>query len=252
MKLSIEFNKLAEYFDTPGRESPHAIRTNHSIEQILRKYKVKTVLDLACGTGSQAFYLAKRGYEVTGADISLDLVRIASSKARKEKMRMKMLHGDMRDIKVGSFDAIITIFNAVGFLTKKGFEKAMRNIHSNLNNNGLYVFDIFNVKCKENWTDAWSETRIFPNIRLHKVQRCKLDRKTGLLWSCDVFTVQKGSNKPEIFKQRYALQGYTAEDLRAMLNRNGFKTLGQYDIDGSKFLDKKSGSILTVARKQLL
>lgn len=96
MKLSIEFNKLAEYFDTPGRESPHAIRTNRSIEQILRKYKVKTVLDLTCGTGMQAFYLAKRGYEVTGADISSELVRIASSKARKEKMRMKFLHGDAR------------------------------------------------------------------------------------------------------------------------------------------------------------
>lgn len=49
----------------------------------------------------------------------------------------------MRDIKVGSFDAVITIFNAVGYLTKKGFEKAMRNIYNNLNNNGLYVFDIF-------------------------------------------------------------------------------------------------------------
>jgi SAM-dependent methyltransferase len=44
------------------------------------------------------------------------------------------------------FDAVITIFNAVGHLTKSGFEKAIRNIHRNLNAGGIYVFDILNLE----------------------------------------------------------------------------------------------------------
>ncbi len=35
-----------------------------------------------------------------------------------------------------------------------------------------------------------------------------------------------------------------------MLARNGFKVLGQYSIDGSKFSEQKTERILTVARKQ--
>ena len=51
----------------------------------------------------------------------------------------------MRTINVGNFDAAITIFNAVGHLTKAGFSKTMRNIHRNLNDEGIYIFDILNL-----------------------------------------------------------------------------------------------------------
>ena len=46
---------------------------------------------------------------------------------------------------VGQFDAVITIFNAVGHLTKQDFKKAIQNIYTNLNDRGLYVFDIYNL-----------------------------------------------------------------------------------------------------------
>jgi hypothetical protein len=50
----------------------------------------------------------------------------------------------MRTLKIGLFDAVITISNAVGHLTKAGFEKAMRSINKNLKEGGIYIFDIFN------------------------------------------------------------------------------------------------------------
>lgn len=46
------------------------------------------------------------------------------------------------------------------------------------------------------------------------------------------------------------LQLYTAEELQDMLLRNGFKVLGQYGIDGSKFSEKKTERIATVAQKR--
>jgi len=46
------------------------------------------------------------------------------------------------------------------------------------------------------------------------------------------------------------LQLYTAKELKGMLIRNGFKVLGQYGIDGSKFSSKQTERIVTVAKKQ--
>ena len=109
----------------------------------VKRDQVKTVLDMTCGTVSQVFYLAEHGYEVVGSDFSPALIQIARDKAVKIGKQITFITGDMREISVGKFDAVITIFNAIGHLTKADFEKALQNIHANLKNYGMYIFDNF-------------------------------------------------------------------------------------------------------------
>jgi hypothetical protein len=52
-----------------------------------------------------------------------------------------------------------------------------------------------------------------------------------------------------MINNKFSLQIYKAGEFREMLSCNGFKTLGQYGIDGSKFAKNKTTSILTVAQK---
>ncbi len=250
--LPIEYKKLPEYFDAHNT-SDGTDAKNGVIEGLLKKHNVHTVLDLTCGTGSQVFFLDARGYQCTGSDFSPDLIKMAKAKARKEKRDIPFLDGDMRTISVGTFDAVITIFNAVGHLTKAGFSKAMKNVHRNLKNGGIYVFDIFNL---EAMTDAvvadfaYSLEKKINGAHVYSVQCSTIDRNKGLLTSYDTYVVQKNAEKPECFKNTFALQLYTAAELREMLAKNGFETLGQYGMDGKEFLEKKTISILTVARKK--
>ncbi|MES2677429.1 MAG: class I SAM-dependent methyltransferase [Pseudomonadota bacterium] len=249
--LPLEYKKLPQYFDAHNICDDTDLK-NSVVEKLLKKHKVKTVLDLTCGTGSQVFFLAKRGYKVVGADFSPALLEIARGKAKKEKMSLKFIDGDMRTIKVGSFDAAITMFNAVGHLTKSGFEKAMRNIHGNLKDGGIYVFDIFNLEAmNDKVVSDFSihSHRIVGDTQIHNVQCSTIDRKNGFLTSYDNCTIQKNADKPVRINNKFSLQIYTAKELRDMLARNGFKTLDHFGIDGSKFLEKKSTSILTVAKK---
>jgi len=213
---------------------------------------VQTVLDLTCGTGSQVFFLAKRDYKCVGGDISPALLEIARTKAHNEKIDVKFIDGDMRTLKVGKFDAVITIFNAIGHLTKVGFVKAMKNIHQNLKSGGIYVFDILNL---EAMTDtvvsdlAYCVHKKFNDSQMYIVQYSTIDRNNGHLTSYDNYIVQKNAANPERFSHKFSLQIYTAQELREMLAKNGFETIGQYAMDGSEFLEKKSLNILTVARK---
>ncbi len=249
--LPLEYKKLPEFFDAHNIGDDTDAK-NAVIEKLLQKHKIKTVLDLTCGTGSQVFFLAKRGYEIAGADFSPDLLKIAREKAKKAKLDLKFIDGDMRLIKVGSFDAVITMFNAVGHLTKLGFEKAMRNINKNLKDDGIYMFDIFNL---EAMTDevvsnfSMHRHKKLNDTQLHSVQCSTIDRKNGFLTSYDNHTLQKNADKPIRINNKFSLQIYTAKELREMLTRNGFKTLDQFGIDGSKFSEKKSTSILTIAQK---
>jgi ubiquinone/menaquinone biosynthesis C-methylase UbiE len=244
------YNKEAMHYDALNEENSKL--SNRTIEKTLKKYRVKTVLDLTCGTGSQVFWLAKHGYEVIGSDINTNMLKIAKNKAKKEKLGIKFCKGDIRSTRIGKFDAVITIFNSVGHLTKLDFEKAIRNIHENLNDGGLYIFDIFNLSylMKDNritnLTIDWQKT--VGDTKVRDIQYSTID-KNGVLASYTTSFVQKGPNKPRISRSTQTLQVYTSNQLREMLIKNGFKVLSQCGIDGSRFSESNTEHIVTIAKK---
>ncbi len=245
------YNQSAGSYDAFNEKM--SATTNHVLEKLLKKYKVKSVLDLTCGTGSQVLWLAGRGFEVTGSDINAKMLQIARAKAAKEKLHVKLLKGDMRTAKVGIFDAAITIFNAVGHLTKSDFEKAMQSIHANLKKGGLYIFDINNLTYLRNEDQITTLTidwqKRVGDTTLREVQYSTID-ENGILASYTTAMEQKGTGRPKVVRSAQTLQVYTAKELKKMLERNHFKILAQYGIDGEKFVENKSDRILTVAKKQ--
>ncbi len=240
-------------FEAALDDSPNAIATNKLITNILKKHKAKSVLDLTCGTGSQVFWLLDRGFQVVGSDISRGMLGIAKKKAKLAKKSVKLLHGDMRTQKVGQFDAVITIFNAIGHLTKKDFAKTMRNVHANLNVGGIYIFDILNLnyvnqddnilKMSYEWLKKEGDTT------LRTIQHSILDDR-GILVSYTTLYSQKGKNRLKTSNSIATLQLYTANELKTMLSGNGFQVLTQIGMDGKKFSDKKTERILTIAKKK--
>lgn len=244
------YNKEAASYDAFNENNSRPL--NQLIEKILKERGVKTVLDLACGTGSQVFWLAKQGYEVIGADINSSMLKIAKDKAKNEKLRLKFIKGDMRSLKVGEFDAVITIFNAVGHLTKLDFEEAMRNVYRNLKEGGLYIFDILNLgylldgnnitKLTIDWQEIVGDTKV------REIQYSTVSEE-GILASYDTYYEQKEHSNPKITKSSQTLQVYSAKQLKEMLLKNGFKVIDQCNIDGSEFIEHTSERILTIAMK---
>lgn len=248
--LPIEYQKMPKYFDAHNINEQTEIK-NALIACLLRKQNVQTILDMTCGTGSQVFYLAERGFKVIGSDFSPALLDIARAKAKEANRPVIFVDGDMRTLKIGKFDAVITIFNAIGHLTKADFEKTLKNIKANLKNNGVYIFDIFNLQVITDKVIDDFKMDIESTIheeRIHNVQHSELDKEKGLLISHDQYTIYKKGHKPEVHTNSFRLQLYTAKELRTILNRNGFEIVTQYDMDGNNFIADKSLSILVVAK----
>lgn len=247
------YNTHSKYEALFHEDSSNENITNLSIEKILKKYRVNTVLDMTCGTGSQVFWLLKQGYQVVGSDISPGMLKIAKQKARQEKLEVEFHQGDMRNIEVGLYDAVVTIFNAVGHLTKAHFEKTMRNVYNSLHNEGIYIFDILNLNYVNHGDNisklSLERIKACKDAKIRKIQHSIIDGK-GILTSYTTFYTQKKSGRLKTSNIIATLQLYTAKELKEMLARNGFKVLGQYGIDGSRFLEQKTERILTVARKE--
>ncbi len=108
--------------------------------------KVKTVLDLGCGTGGHAILLARRGYSVTGVDRSEDMLRIAREKAEKAGVKINFVLGDITKLKLDRrFDAVISMFAVMGYqTTNEALAGACRAARAHLVKNGTFLFDCWN------------------------------------------------------------------------------------------------------------
>lgn len=245
------YDKESKHYDAFNEDNSKVI--NQFIEQILAKYRVKSVLDLSCGTGSQVFCLEKRGFDVVGVDINAAMLKIAKSKARQAKKKINFLEGDMRTTNVGDFDAVLTIFNAIGHLTKKDFEKTLKNVCANLKDGGIYIFDIFNLHYlleSDNITKLTIDVQKKSGNAIAREIQYSTINQSGVLASYDIYHEQIGNQKPKITTAYQTLQVYSSRQLKEMLNKNGFNVLKQCDIDGKRLSEYKTQRILTIARKQ--
>jgi SAM-dependent methyltransferase len=210
---------------------------NPALTRILRGHGTKSVVDFACGTGSQVLWLASRGFRVTGVDISPAMLKIARRKSRRADLR----RGDMRTARVGTFDAALTISNAVGHLTRRDFERAMRNIRGNLAPGGLYVFDIYNLEWLRRRGNLEKLTIDWIADGIRHVQYSTLDSQ-GVLTSFT--TVMTGAR---VSRNVSTLQLYTARELKIMLRRNGFGRMRCLGVNGAPFSRTRTDRLLAVA-----
>ncbi len=66
------------------------------IEKKINFDKSKKILDIGCGTGRHSIELAKRGYKVTGIDLSESQLKRAKEKTGKEKVNVNFIRADAR------------------------------------------------------------------------------------------------------------------------------------------------------------
>jgi len=104
------FEEYAEYYDILYQDKDYEAECDF-LEQIFARYAqhpVRTILDLGCGTGGHALPLARRGYEVTGVDLSEHMLERARQKAAEAGLAISFHQGDIRSLNLGcTFDAVI-------------------------------------------------------------------------------------------------------------------------------------------------
>jgi SAM-dependent methyltransferase len=112
------------------------------------KVKPCRAIDLGCGAGNYAIYLAGKGFDVTGIDISPTAIRFAGENAEKKGARCKFIVGDMlgdlHEI-TGTFDFAYD-WEVLHHIFPEDREKYIKNIYRLLNPGGKYLSVCFNEK----------------------------------------------------------------------------------------------------------
>ena len=117
------------------------------IEQELDYDKSKQILDVGCGTGRHSLELARRGYKVTGIDLSESMLAKAQRIANSEKLEVVFIRKDARDFNFhAEFDMIIVLCEGAFPLmeTDKMNYKILNNIYDSLRRGGKLILTTLN------------------------------------------------------------------------------------------------------------
>ncbi len=100
------------------------------------------ILDIPCGEGRLSVALAMRGFQVTGVDITKSLLEDARRKAAVDKVQVRWLHTDMRDIPfVEDFEAAICLGGSFGYFDDKGNKQFVEAVYHALRPGGRFLID---------------------------------------------------------------------------------------------------------------
>lgn len=157
-------NWFEEWFDSPlyeklyaNRDEKEAAQLVQLLEESLPIAECSKILDLGCGRGRHSINLNKKGYQVTGIDLSEQAIAKARQKAKEmglENIRFEVR--DMRNPLPETFDAVVNLFTTFGYF-KSDEENAsvLDSVTEMLEPGGIFVLDYLNApKVRETYRPA--------------------------------------------------------------------------------------------------
>jgi 2-polyprenyl-3-methyl-5-hydroxy-6-metoxy-1,4-benzoquinol methylase len=203
---------------------------------------IKTVLDMAAGSGRHAIIFAKEGFDVTAVDLSENLLSIGIKSAENENVNINFIHSDIRkfnpDIK---YNLILNLFTSMGY-----FEKDEENYfilskaYQLLENNGYFVLDYFNKNYLENNLVPSTVDELDGSV----ITQNRFIEGERIIKEITV------DNNGKINKYFESVRMFSKDELINMLQKLGFsiiKTFG--DFKGKSFELESSPRIIIIAYK---
>jgi 2-polyprenyl-3-methyl-5-hydroxy-6-metoxy-1,4-benzoquinol methylase len=221
-----------EWLDEIALHIP-AERTRAEVEFVLERLELDPgarVLDVACGHGRHSLELARRGFDVTGVDLSPRSIALAREAAEREGLKATFVERDARELGFdGEFDAAINLFtSAIGYFDDEAEnQRVVGGVARALRRGGSFMVDTINLLSlargfRELEWDEYRSGTIMIERRQFDFERARNDAT----W---MFVRSDGSRKT----LRHSLRVYAPHELMAMFDAAGLDVAGAWgNFDG--------------------
>jgi len=244
--LSVDYDRFVNWEERLTRELPF-------LEALLSEFGVRTVLDVACGTGRHAIALAQRGYAVAGADVSQEMISRARENAKEARVEVDFAvagFGALRQAMARQYDALLCLGNSLpSLLSEQALVDALEDMAQVLHPGGLMVIQDLNYdrvwprrerfmplqtyqQGHEEWLffrflDFHEETLTFNMVVLHR---------NGGMWDYHAGATE--------------LRPVFSDDLLQLLQQSGLSGVDCYgDYDQHPYHQETSGDLIVAATK---
>jgi SAM-dependent methyltransferase len=198
------------------------------IEALLQLRPPRRILDLPCGQGRHAIELARRGYQVTGVDLSPYMLGVAKQRADAAGVQVRWLTGDMREPLRGErFDLVLNLFTSFGYFDDEADDqKVVAAAAATVAPGGRFLLEVING---ERVMGNFQEREWFTIGQTAVMERRSLDKGARRM-----VVERTVSSKDGDDTSVHAVRLYRGSEVEAMLKVAGFARIDLYgDWDGA-------------------
>ena len=218
------YKSIAKYYDMLGWGEFHDIAWPR-LKPLLEQQQCKSYLDLACGTGTLAFTVAKLGIEVVGLDKSKDMLIVAEKSLRRFTVKPSpmFVRRDMSRFSLRrKFDAVGCFFDAINHVLEADKIAAIcERAYHHLNPGGFFMFDVNTVLGMRRW-----DAVLFSKKGEHALlMKGKYEAHTRLAQVTIAGFVQLGPKRRDDFRETFYERAYPHANIMKMLKAAGFSRI---------------------------
>ncbi len=223
-------NWFAEWFDSKyyhilyqHRDYAEASMFMDNLVRHLNVPPQATIWDLACGKGRHSIYLAKKGFDVTGTDLSEQSINAARE---SEHEHLSFFQHDMRDgFRINYFDYVFNLFTSFGYFDdEKDDLRVLKNVAKSLKSNGVFVMDFLNVQYVADRLVA-EEVKELSDVKFH-IQR---NITNGYIVKTITFEAEGKQHQ-----HQEKVRAFTYKELTRLFHQAGLtvkETFGDYQLN---------------------
>lgn len=243
MEKKAAYANLAKWFEYLNDDCGYEKWSQYFIKK-LKEFSVQSGLDIGCGGGWFTRAFTKAGYQMTGLDISPEMLNVAQETAMKEGLRGEYLLGDISKFhSPKKYDFATAINDCINYLPKERINSAFKCVKAALKKGGIFLFDVSSEgKFREKIANTVSvDDR--DEVTYMSFNRAE---KEGVSMEVTLFCRQKDGSYQRL-DELHRQYIYTEEEILSALRQNGFTPL---EVTGHLGEDKaNSDRILFIAKK---
>lgn len=186
----------------------------------------RTAVDLACGTGSVALILARKGIQVTGVDMSEEMLCVAFQKAQALENAPIFVHQKLQRLHLPvGVDLAVCALDSLDYVTDPDdCQEAIRRVYKALNPGGCFIFD---VNTPEKLRAMDGQVFLDEDDDVYCVWRGEFDEKSNICsYAMDLF--QREGNVWLRSFEEHREYAYSAQQLTGYLKAAGFTSIAVY------------------------
>lgn len=244
MKL---YSELAEYYyhiEKSGRNLKQELRC---LDELFRSHKVKTIIDLGCGTGEHVEALRRLGYDMLGVDNSNFMLNVAKKRFPYARFQL----GSMQDFRVDTnYDALVCLYGTFNYLTNfQDIQNTFHSIYSALKPKGLLILEIWNSipiqKIRKKPISPVNVCSVGSTI-VKRNRGFRISNEDNNLVEVN-FSFDVNS---KIINDHHVMRVFTKEEIETYLNQFKFEIHNVYKDFQRKKFNNKSIRMLFICQKQ--
>ena len=219
------YSRLAYIYDVLMEDAPYD-DWQRVVEYFIKELSPgnKKLIDLGCGTGKMSNRFAKAGYEVTGVDVSEDMLSFAQSTTNNKGESVHYIHQDLRELEVmNKFDVAVSLCDVMNYITEEEeLYMVFQRVAKVLNHHGLFIFDVHSLNYLQQTIENQVFTEIYDDISY--IWLCSEGEKMGeVVHDLTFFLQTEQENLYERFDETHRQRSFSTEIYQRLLERAGFQ-----------------------------